>query len=229
MPVERDPVTGRRLAGEPGGRADKGRTSARRPHPWRVPALVAGAVLLVVLVAVVVVSASGGDAGDSAASPSRGVTAAGPGGTADTSGSGADVAVGGTRRVEVLFTVTAVRAAPGLEDRVTVGSSFPSTFVLTGACDGDGPCTVRLCRAEDVCLDEVAFTPTGSGYTGQFESSAFGRPWPECGAVRTVVEVAVDGDRLSGTAVQQHPAPLGFDGGTSVCDFVVYDTSFASV
>jgi hypothetical protein len=124
--------------------------------------------------------------------------------------------------------VTAVRAAPGFEDRISVGSSYSASWVLTGPCDGEGPCTVQHCRAEDACIYQAAFTPTGSGYAGQFEFSAFGRPWPECGAVRIAVEVDIAGDRINGTFTQQHAAPLGYDGALTRCDFAVFDSAFTS-
>ena len=61
VPLERDPISGRLLSGDPLGRGDKGRSSARTPG--KTALITAGAVAAVaaVVVAVVLVVTSGND------------------------------------------------------------------------------------------------------------------------------------------------------------------------
>jgi hypothetical protein len=140
----------------------------------------------------------------------------------------------GRRAVAMEFTVTAIHTPPGQEGQYgTVGERSDAVWLLTGPCDGDGPCSVEHCINENACSFDFTLTPTGSGYTGQFEFSWFDRPWPECGAVRVAVGVAVtegdEGPALSGTYTQSHGAPLGYDGNVSHCNIALTDASFRSV
>lgn len=240
VPVERDPVTGRRLAGEPGGRADKQRpVSSRRPR--RLPALVAAAGLVLVAATVAVVTLGGGGGDEPAPSgPDAGAAVSGPapdggngspGGDDAASGGGAT----GPREVPMAFTVTAVRTAPGAaaDDVPTVGQQSDALWLLEGPCDGEGACTLQHCVNARACTFEAELAPTGNGYTGQREFSWFDRPWPECGAVRVAIEVTVSGgadDReYSGTYRQDHGTPLGSDGRGNFCNIPLVDHSFRSV
>ena len=235
VPVERDPATGKLLRGHPGGRGDKGRAA----RPRHLQLLIAAAVLLVIGAAtVIVILATGPDGGNETAQrPTSTSTGTGSGATTD-SDPGPDEqppADTGPREVVVETTFTAAESAPGVPPG---GNGFPevgdvqtTTWILTGPCDGQGPCSVEECVDETTCRPESTFTPTGSGYTGTVESSFFGRPWPECGSVRTVYEFTVsqvgDTTEIAGTTTQTSGAVLG-QNGTEFCSITIYETSFAS-
>jgi len=239
VPVERDPATGRLLRGRPGGRGDKGRSAARA----RLPALIAAAVVLVVGGTTLAVALTRGSDGTGAAQRSG---AGDPGGSTgndpgETDGSGEPSepvdeapAEADRRPVPMEFTVTAIRTPPGQEGGYgSVGDTSDALWLLTGPCDGDGPCAVEHCINEAACTFEFTLTPAGSGYTGQFEFSWFDNPWPECGAVRVAVALTVSegatGPAYSGTFTQSHGAPLGYDGNVSHCNIALTDASFRSV
>jgi hypothetical protein len=227
VPVERDPVSGRLLSGDPLGRGDKGRGSAdRRPGGRAVlVAACSGAVLTAVVGAVVLLTG-----GDDPAAPAAAGTTEQP----RTVAPSAPVADSGPRDVAVTMTVTAVTPPPGFGSDPaygTVGQEVAATWTIAGACDGTGPCEVTYCQGADRCAAPFTGEPGGAGYQARFSAPVAWRE-PQCsgGAVDNLVTWTMSGGGddvvVSGTWVQQatqvlFPGSDGRDCGVYLVDFAM--------
>jgi hypothetical protein len=100
--------------------------------------------------------------------------------------------------VPILLTTTTFTPPPGFgpdPSLGTVGEVRPRTWVLTGPCDGTGPCSVEHCVAPGECRPPLAATPTGSGeYTATSTGPVF---WanPACtgGSITATITFRVAG------------------------------------
>jgi hypothetical protein len=218
VPIERDPVSGRLLSGDPLGRGDKGRSA----HSPGKTALVAGAAVAVVAAAVItVLLVTGGNDPEPDPTATAGAVTSEP--TTSAAPTTTEPAVEtGPRDIPITMTITAITVPPGFAQDPTYGTAGdvrPRTWTITGACDGTGPCGVQHCRAPGDCNDPFTGQPQGSGYvakvTGPVEWDA-----PECtgGTVTATITWAFGGEAenltLTGTWVEEAPQVLftGSDG-----------------
>jgi hypothetical protein len=220
VPLERDPVTGKLLDGDPLGRGDKGRSTSSASTAKI--ALIAGAAVAVVaaVVVAVVLFTGGDDEPGTVAAPVATSEAPTTSAAPTTTEPPVDT---GPREIPVTATVTTVTPPPGFGPDPTYGTpgdQLPGrTWILTGACDGSGPCDVQHCQAPGQC--GVAFTgqPQGGQYVGTFTSPV---QWgaPECtgGEIDNIITFTLTGEgdavRMTGTWVEQADQVLfvGSDG-----------------
>ncbi|MGY1618512.1 hypothetical protein ACI797_17385 [Geodermatophilus sp. SYSU D00691] len=198
MPVERDLRTGKPLLGDPGGRADKGR-SARSPK--QTVALVTAGVLVVAgaLAAVLLTRDGATPAPAGVAASSTSAAATDPEPTPEpTPPPPVDP---GPRTVPMTLTTVAITAPPGFAPDPTfgtVGEVRQRTWTLTGPCDGTGPCTVEHCAAPGQCVLPLVGTPTGTGYAATLTGPV---NWStaDCvgGEITSTVTFTVSGDPLA--------------------------------
>jgi hypothetical protein len=231
VPVERDPVSGRLLAGDPLGRRDKGRSGR---SPGRTALITAGAVAAVAAVVITVVLVTGGD-DDLEQSTAGGIqtseqtTSAAPATTTP-------AVETGPREVTVTLTTTKVTPPPGFGPdpaRGSVGDVSTVVWTLTGPCDGTGPCDVEQCDSPGQCGDIGPGEPQGSGYVARWSSPML---WevPQCtgGTYDTTVTWAVSGEgddiTVTGSWVSQAAQVLftGTDGRD--CGFYLSEWTIAS-
>jgi hypothetical protein len=194
VPLERDPVSGRLLSGDPLGRGDKGRSSSS--GPGKTALIAGGAIACVAAVVVAVVLFTGGDDEpdpSAAAAPltSEQTTTAAPTTTTP-------AVETGPRDIPVNVTYAVITPPPGFAQDPqygTVGEVLPRTWIVTGPCDGAGPCQVQHCQAAGQCGLTFVGAPQGGGYVHQFTSPV---QWgaPECtgGSIENVVTWTVTGE-----------------------------------
>jgi hypothetical protein len=214
VPVERDPISGKLLSGDPLGRGDKGR-SVRTPGRTALIGGVAGTAVAAVAVTAFLVTRDDRDP-DPAASvgtvqtsdgdlpTSEQNTSSEPGTTGTTT-----AAETGPRNVTVTFTTTKVTPPPGFppDAEGSVGDVLTFTWTVTGPCDGTGPCELEQCDG-GVCGSFGQGEPQGSGYVTRFSDAV---TWgvPECtgGTTDNTITWAVTGDgediAVTGSWVQQ--------------------------
>lgn len=218
VPVERDPVSGRLLTGDPLGRGDKGR-SARSPGKT---ALITGAAVAVVAAAVVtVVLVTGGNDADPDQSAAGAQTTEQPTTSAAPTTTTPAVETG-PRDIPIAMTFTNVTPPPGFGPDPaygTVGQVLTRTWTVTGPCDGTGPCEVRHCQAPGQCGTVFSGEPEGGGYVARFRSPV---QWgaPECtgGSIDNTITWSFsgegDGITVTGSWVEQAAQVLftGSDG-----------------
>jgi hypothetical protein len=230
VPLERDPVSGKLLSGDPLGRGDKGR-SAR--GPGKAALLTASAVAAVAAVVLTVVFVTRGDDQEQAAA--GGVQTSEQTTTSPAPETTTPNAETGPRTVPITFTTTKVTPPPGFGPDPTqgsVGDVLTFSWTLTGPCDGAGPCDIEHCDATE-CGEPITGQREGAGYAARFSSSV---SWeaPDC-AERTIdntVTWAVTGEgddvAVTGTWVQQAAQVLfpGTDG--SQCGLYLNEWSIAS-
>ena len=168
VPIERDPVSGRLLSGDPLGRGDKGR-SARAPG--RTALITAGAIAVASgeVVAVVLVTGGNDELDPSAAAGARTTEQTTTSAAPTTTTPAVET---GPRDIPITLTISKITPAPGFgQDPAfgTVGQVLPRIWTLTGACDGSGPCDVQHCRGPGDCIYSFSGQPQGNGsYVGQF-------------------------------------------------------------
>jgi hypothetical protein len=232
VPVERDPVSGRLLAGDPLGRGDKGRSTGPG-RPARV-GMIAGAAAVVVAAAVVlVVVLSGGD--PDPAPVAAATTSAAPPTAAPTTSAPPPVETG-PREVPVTLTITAVTPPPGFGPDPafgTVGEIRARTWTITGPCDGEGPCDIQHCRGPGDCTLTFTGVPTGDGYTAAVTTPV---AWaaPECtgGEITSTLDFTLTGSAeafgMTGTWTEttSNPRLTGSDGRD--CGIYLLTTSMSS-
>jgi hypothetical protein len=233
VPVERHPVSGRLLAGDPLGRGDKGRSTGSG-SPARV-GMIAGAAAVVVAAAVVLVVVLGGG-GDPDPGPVVAATTAAEPTTAAPSTSEPPPVETGPRDVPVTITITAVTPPPGFGPDPTfgtVGEVRARTWTITGPCDGEGPCDIQHCRGPGDCTLTFTGVPTGDGYTAAVTAPV---AWaaPECagGEITSTLDVVLTGTpddfAMTGTWVESTSNQLltGSDG--RQCGIYLLTTSMSS-
>ncbi len=167
VPIERDPVSGRLLTGDPLGRGDKGR-SAR--GPGRTALITAAAVVVVAAGALTAFLVTRGDGDPDPAAAGAVETSVQTTSSAPTTTTPAVET--GPREVDVTFTTTKVTPPPGFgpdPERGTVGDVAPATWTFTGPCDGVGPCDLEQCDSAG-CGDIGSGEPQGSGYVVRWSS-----------------------------------------------------------
>jgi hypothetical protein len=224
VPPERDPVSGRLLAGDPLGRRDKG----RRSHtPARAALITAAAVAGVAAVVVAVVLVTGRD------DPAPDLTAAAGAATSEQSPSDQSpsdqtpseqtpseqtlsegttteqttsaapttsppAVETGPRDVPVNLIQTAITPPPGFGPDPTygtVGEVRPRLWTITGACNGSGPCDVQHCQAPGQCTVSFTGKPEGKGYVARFTSPVqWGSPTCSGGSIDNTITWAISGE-----------------------------------
>lgn len=217
VPVERDPVSGRLLTGDPLGRADKGR-SAR--GPGRTALVAAAAVVVVAAAAVTVFLVTRDDASDPTAvgavqTSEQTTTSAAP----TTTTPAVDT---GPRDIPIAMTFVEVTPPPGFGPDPaygTPGQVVNRTWTVTGPCDGAGPCDVQHCQEPGTCAPAFTGEPQGGGYVARFSTPV---EWgaPECtgGTIDNTITWAFSGEgdavTLTGSWVEQATQVLftGSDG-----------------
>jgi hypothetical protein len=224
VPVERDPVSGRLLSGDPLGRGDKGR-SVR--SPGKTALITAAAVVVVAAVAMTVFLVTRGDEGDD---PAAAAGVRGPGETTLSTPSTTSAAPTtttppvetGPRDIPIAMTFTQITPPPGFGPDPaygTVGQVITRTWTVTGPCDGTGPCDVQHCQEPGSCSATFTGTPQGSGYVSRFTTPV---QWgaPECtgGTIDNTITWAFSGEGdalvVTGSWVEQASQVLftGSDG-----------------
>jgi hypothetical protein len=195
VPVERDPVSGRLLSGDPLGRGDKGR-SARSPS--KTALITATAVLVVAAVAVTVFLVTRNDADPDPVASAGGVETSEQTTTSAAPTTTTPPVETGPREIPIAMTFTQITPPAGFGPDPaygTVGQVIERTWTVTGPCDGTGPCEVQHCQAPGECSATFAGEPQGSGYVGTFTLPI---QWgaPECtgGTVNTTVTWAISGE-----------------------------------
>ncbi len=191
VPTERDPLTGKLLAGDALGRGDKGRTARSRR-----PAAVAASAAVIAAVTVTVLFAGSDDRTPAAAAPmpEPTVTATASPTTPAPPPPPVDP---GPRVVAVRVVTVAVEELPhpGPQADISVGDALDETWSLTGPCDGLGPCTLLLCAPGGDCGEPIVAVPGPAGYTW---SRTNHQPAPcEALEVTTTWTFTVSGDPLA--------------------------------
>lgn len=233
VPVERDPVSGRLLAGDPLGRGDKGRSTGPG-RPARVGMLAGAAAVVVVAAVVLVVVLSGGGDDPDPAPVAAATTSAAPTTAAPTTSE--PPVETGPRDVPVTITITAVSVPPGLAPDPTfgtVGEVRERSWTITGPCDGEGPCDIQHCRGPGDCTLTFTGVPTGNGYTAAVTTPV---AWaaPECtgGEITSTLDFVLTGTTesfgMTGTWTETSPTQVltGSDG--RVCGIYLLTTSMSS-
>lgn len=232
VPVERDPVSGRLLSGDPLGRGDKGR-SARAPA--KTALITAGAVVAVAAVVVAVVLFTGGndrepDPTAAAVTSEQPTTSAAPTTTTP-------AVETGPRDIPITMTITAVTPPPGFAPDPTfgtVGDLLERSWTITGPCDGTGGCTIQHCRAPGDCTPPLEAASQGGGSYVSRTTDPVQWQAPECtgGTIDTTITFVIAGTgdalTLSGTWVETAPQVLftGSDGRD--CGVYLSELSFTS-
>jgi hypothetical protein len=239
VPAERDPVSGRLLAGDPLGRGDKG----RRSHtPGRTALITVAAVAGVAAVVVAVVLVTGRD--DPAPDPTAAAGAAPseqapseqapseqtpsqqtpsqqtPSEQTTTSPPAVET---GPRDVPINLIQTAITPPPGFGPDPTygtVGEVRPRLWTITGACNGFGPCDVQHCQAPGQCTVSFTGKPEGKGYVARFTTPVqWGSSTCSGGSIDNTITWAISGEgdavRITGSWVEQAAQVVftGSDGG----------------
>jgi hypothetical protein len=232
VPIERDPVSGKLLSGDPLGRGDKGRSG--QTSPGKI-ALITGAAVAVVAAAVItVVLVTGGN--DPEPDPTA---AAGVQTTEQTTTSAAPTTTTpavetGPRDIPINLTQTKITPPPGFgQDPTygTVGDVLPRIWTITGPCDGAGACEVQHCQAPGQCGITITGEPQGSGYVSRFSTPV---QWgaPECtgGSIDNTVTWSITGEGdavvITGSWVEQAAQVLftgsdGRDCGLYLAEFTI--------
>lgn len=220
VPIERDPVSGRLLSGDPLGRGDKGR-SVR--SPGKTALIAAAAVVVVAAAAVTVFLVTRGARDADPAAAAGGVQTSAQTTTTSAAPTTTTPAVEtGPRDIAIAMTFTQITPPPGFgQDPAygTVGQVITRTWTVTGPCDGAGPCDVQHCQEPGNCATTFTGTPQGSGYVSRFTTSV---QWgaPECtgGTIDNTITWAFSGEGddvvVTGSWVEQAPQVLftGSDG-----------------
>lgn len=217
VPVERDPVSGRLLTGDPLGRGDKGR-SVR--SPGKTALITAAAVVVVAAVALTVFLVTRDDdpASTAAAVVDTSAVTTTPAAPTTTT----PPVETGPRDIPIAMTFTSITPPPGFGPDPaygTVGQVLDRTWTVTGPCDGSGPCDVQHCQEPGNCATTFSGVPEGPGYVARFTTPV---QWgaPECtgGAIDNTITWAFSGEgdavTVTGTWVEQAPQVLftGSDG-----------------
>ena len=239
VPVERDPVSGRLLSGDPLGRGDKGR-SAR--SPGKTAMITAGAVAAVAAVVVAVVLFTGNNDPDPDQTAAAGAQTTEQTTEAPTTTSAAPTTTTpavetGPRDIPITLTYTAITPPPGFaQDPAfgTVGQVLPRTWTVTGPCDGQGPCEVQHCQAPGQCGLTLSGQPEAGNYVSRFSSPV---QWgaPECtgGQIENTVTWSITGEgtnlTVTGSWVEQASQVLftgsdGRDCGLYLAEFTIAST-----
>jgi hypothetical protein len=179
VPVERDPVSGRLLSGDPLGRGDKGR-SAR--SPGQTALITAAAVVVVAAAAVTVFLVTRNDDDPDPAASAGGVQTSEQTTTSAAPTTTTPAVETGPRDIPISMTFTNITPPPGFGPDPaygTVGQVITRTWTVTGACDGAGSCDVQHCQAPGECSATFSGEPQGSGYVARFTTPV---QWgaPEC-------------------------------------------------
>jgi hypothetical protein len=219
VPVERDPVSGRLLSGDPLGRGDKGR-SARSPGKT---ALITGAAVVVaaaVALTLFLVTRNGDDPDPAAAA--GGVQTSEVTTTSAAPTTTTPPVETGPRDIAITMTFTKITPPPGFGPDPaygTVGQVITRTWTVTGPCDGAGPCDIQHCSEPGNCPTTFTGTPQGAGYVSRFTSPV---QWgaPECtgGTIDNTITWAFSGEGddvvVTGSWVEQATQVLftGSDG-----------------
>ncbi len=221
VPVERDPVSGKLLSGDPLGRGDKGR-SVR--SPGKTALITAAAVVVVAAAALTVFLVTRGDDDNDptaagAVQTSEQTTATSPTAAPTTTTPPVET---GPRDIPIAMTFTQITPPPGFGPDPaygTVGQVITRTWTVTGPCDGAGPCDVQHCQEPGSCSATFTGTPQGSGYVSRFTTPV---QWgaPECtgGTIDNTITWAFSGEGddlvVTGSWVEQASQVLftGSDG-----------------
>jgi len=220
VPVERDPVSGRLLSGDPLGRGDKGR-SARSPGKTALITGAAVAVVAAVALTVFLVTRPDDDpdpaasAGGEQTSEQTETTTAAPTTTTPPVETG-------PRDIPIAMTFTSITPPPGFGPDPaygTVGQVITRTWTITGPCDGLGSCDVQHCQAPGECSATFSGVPEAGNYVSRFQTPV---QWgaPECtgGTIDNTITWAFSGEgdavTVTGSWVEQAAQVLftGSDG-----------------
>lgn len=218
VPVERDPVSGRLLSGDPLGRGDKGR-SARSPGKAALITGTAVAVVAAVVLTVLLVTRPGEDPDPAA---SAGVQTSEQITTSAAPTTTTPAVETGPRDLALTATITRITPPPGFDPNPsfgTVGQVIDLTWTISGPCDGSGACEVRFCLTPGQCDNTFTGTPAGGSYVGRLQSPVQWRG-PECtgGVIDNTFTWSFSGEgdavTVTGSWVQQAPQVLftGSDG-----------------
>lgn len=234
VPVERDPVSGRLLSGDPLGRGDKGR-SARTPG--KTALITGGAVAVVAAVVVAVVLFTGGNDPDPDPAAAAGAVTSEQTTTSAAPTTTTPPVETGPRDIPITMTITAVTPPPGFGPDPafgTVGEVLERTWTLTGPCDGSGGCTIVHCRAPGDCTPALEAESQGGGSYVSRTTNPVQWGAPECtgGTIDTTITFLIagvgDAVTLSGTWVETASQVLFIGSDGRDCGVYLSELSFSS-
>ena len=222
VPIERDPVSGKLLSGDPLGRGDKGRNTST---PGKTALITGAAVAVVAAVALTVFLVTRPDDDPDPAAAAGGVQTSEQ--TSDPTTSEAPTTTTpavetGPRDIPIAMTFVAITPPPGFGPDPaygTPGQVITRTWTISGPCDGSGACEVQHCQAPGECGTSFSGVPEAGNYVARFQTPV---QWgaPECtgGVIDNTITWAFSGEgdavTVTGSWVEQAPQVLftGSDG-----------------